>query len=281
MLLKAYAKINWSLAVLGRRPDGYHLLDSIMQRVSLYDTLEISPAGALSLTVANRPDLQTEDNLVLRAAQLLRRHFGIQQGAALHLTKRIPSGAGLGGGSADAAAALCGLANFWSIADAGPQLPSLAIQLGADVPFFLQAHPARIQGIGEIITPLSALPRHDLVLLKPAASLSTPVVFRTYDGLPQKPANPDIQQIQQALAAPHGGQSFSAALHNALQPAATSLLPEIEAGTAALRQEGATAALMTGSGSAVFGVFGTANAASAAAARLSARWPECWAVHTL
>ena len=157
MLLHAYAKINWALDTVGLRDDGYHLLDTIMQSISLHDDITIEPDSRLFLSVADAPHVPCdESNLILRAAEALRRHTGTAAGARITLRKRIPVGAGLGGGSTDAAAVLRALNDMWGLGLPEETLYEIGLSLGADVPFCLHGGLCRAQGIGEILTPFAA-----------------------------------------------------------------------------------------------------------------------------
>lgn len=264
MHIHAHAKINWTLAVTGMRPDGYHRLDTLMQTIALHDTLTLEAAQDLRLTIEGANTLSTgEDNLVLRAAHALRRHAGVSSGAHMHLIKRIPSGAGLGGGSADAAATLRALDRLWDLSCTPQTLAEIALSLGADVPFCLRGGLARAQGIGEALTPLAAPAPIDLVVLHPGISLSTPAVFRAFDAcapVSVPPVGSAAQAIQRRDLT-----ALAASLGNALQPAAISLCPQVATCVAALQRVGALHAQMTGSGSAVFGVFDSPEAAKRAA----------------
>src|SRR4030042_3844503 len=165
--LQAYAKINLTLEVLSKRPDGYHEIASVLQAISLADTLTFEPAETLDLN-CNVPELQTGDNLVLKAARLLKEISGYKKGARINLTKRIPLAAGLGSGSTDAAATLLGLNKLWGLNLAHNKLLELAAKLGSDVPFFLYGGTALAQGRGEKLTALPAATELWMILLKPA-----------------------------------------------------------------------------------------------------------------
>ena len=179
----ARAKINWSLNILGVRPNGYHELDMLMQQISLSDELVFEPADTLSLTVGGAPG--DESDLVLKAARALAelaRQRGMEtSGARICLTKRIPSRAGLGGGSADCAETLKALNRLWNLNFPMETLLELGAKLGADVPFCLTGGLARVSGVGERIEPLRNPPHCALVLITPGGGLSTPEVFRAYD----------------------------------------------------------------------------------------------------
>lgn len=281
MQITAYAKINWSLAVTGRRPDGYHLLDSLMQTIDLGDTITITPSERLTLSVDGiAPTANPEDNLVFRAASLLQATAGANQGADIHLTKKIPTGAGLGGGSADAAAVLVALNKLWSVNLPLDTLALMAVQLGADVPFCLTGGLARTQGIGEIIMQLPSTAQLSLVILQPEGGLSTPAVFRVYDSLPTVPSNPSIEAAQSALLK-GDMHRFGQSIGNALQSSAASLCPEISECITALYAQGAIRALITGSGSAVFGLFPDMESANRAAIVCNQRWKKCWVAQSI
>ena len=280
MIIRAYAKINWSLDTVGMREDGYHLLDMVMQSVSLHDTLSIEPAGSLSLRVDGPMRAPAgPDNLALRAAEALRQHAGISQGAAISLRKRIPSGAGLGGGSSDAAAVLRGLNSLWRLDYPLDTLCAIGLELGADIPYCLHGTLCRVEGIGESITPLSQGRIWHLVILQPCRGLSTRQVFTALGEAPalRRPDTPGV------IAALQNGafSQLPAVMGNTLQEISVPLRPQIRQAVTALREHGARAAQMTGSGSAVFGVFSSAAAARTAWEALRKKYRACYAAHTV
>ena len=280
MRLLVHAKINWTLAVTGQRPDGYHLLDMLMQSITLSDTLTVDPAETLSLRVSGRvSDLPSDErNLVFRAARLLQEETGCARGAAIHLEKRIPSQAGLGGGSADAAAALWALNRLWGLSLPDSALEALALRLGADVPFCLRGGLCRVGGIGEKLTSLPCAPRWPLVVVRPCAGLSTAEIFRAWHAAPPGPP----PQPEAVLAACRAGDASLLPAHpgNDLEAVSIARQPEILAACEALREAGALCGQMSGSGSAVFGVFPDRASAGAACRRLQARWPGAAACET-
>ncbi len=164
---RAYAKINLCLEVLGRRRDGYHQVATVLQNIGLYDLLTFEPAEEISLTVRGRPDLEGPENLVWRAAELLREATGCPLGVRIEVDKGIPVAAGLGGGSSDAAATLVALNRLWGLEVPPAALRQLALRLGSDVPFFLPGGTAYAAGRGEEVEPLPPLPRHWVVLVFP------------------------------------------------------------------------------------------------------------------
>lgn len=266
----AAAKVNLYLHVTGRLPDGYHLLDSLAVFPAVGDVLHAAPADRLSLAVTGPfgAGLRTEpDNLVLRAARALADHAGVPADAKLLLEKHLPVASGIGGGSADAAAALRLLADLWGVA---PAPPALALALGADVPVCLASMPARMGGIGEMLSAAPALPPFGMVLANPGAAVATPAVFRARaPGFTPPAALPARWPDAHAMAAD------LARLTNDLQAPATLLCPSITEVLAALHTlPGCLLARMSGSGATCFALFATAAAATTAAGLL--RRPDWW-----
>ncbi|MDR2514953.1 MAG: 4-(cytidine 5'-diphospho)-2-C-methyl-D-erythritol kinase [Christensenellaceae bacterium] len=263
LLARAYAKVNPCLDVLAKKEDGYHEIDYILQSISLFDELFFEEAAGLSLEPEGRR-VPIEGNLVLRAAALLRGEAGTKKGARIRLRKQIPIEAGLGGGSADAAAALCALNLLWGLKLPPAALHELAARLGADVPFCLRGGTARARGIGtdlEFFTPREEL---SFVLVKPKEGLLTKAVFAAWDGL-RNPRHPMVGRARNALI--EGDfEAFAGAMGNGLEEAAQGLCPGVGRALLALRKAGARGAAMSGSGSAVLGLFdGQAEAERAAA----------------
>lgn len=270
--VRSTAKINLTLKVTGTRQDGYHLLDSLFCAIDLHDllTLEPVPSGFETICLTGE---QIPRNLTTRAAQLFYQATGQPGGCHICLDKRIPMEAGLGGGSGDAAAVLRALNEHFGAPLSPDALSELAVGLGADVPFALTGGLARITGIGECRRPLPDLPPVFFVLAKPSAGLSTQQMFAAYDAAP--PCLPiDNDAFCRALYAldatglrAHGG--------NDLQPAAERCLPIISALQNRLYEQGALYAAMTGSGSAVFGLFTDRAQAQSACQAMQALVPFC------
>lgn len=262
----AWAKINLTLHVTGQRDDGYHLLDSLVVRASVGDELHVMPSERLSLTVSGpgAKGVPTDErNLVLRAAALL--DAGAGRGAALHLIKHLPAAAGIGGGSADAAAALEVLAAHW-----GTALPKDPARLGADVPVCLVDSPQRMQGVGEVLTPLPALPPCHLVLVNPRIDVPTPAVFAALTDKAQPPMPkviPDFANLAEFV-------EFLLMQRNDLAAPAIARAPVIADCLDAL--DDAKLARMSGSGATCFGLYETAPEAEAAAERIRAEAPQWW-----
>ena len=190
--LKAHAKINLALDVIGKRPDGFHEVAMIMQSVSLHDTVALSLGGDAISLVCNRADLPCDHtNLAFRAATLLRQECGVSQGVHIELTKRIPMAAGLAGGSTDAAAVLKGLNVLWKLALSPDELETLAARLGSDVPFCLWGGTTLATGRGEILEPLPDFAGYGVVLANPPLAVSTAWVYGNFQRLVRpRPASP-------------------------------------------------------------------------------------------
>ena len=265
--LRAPAKLNLYLCVLRKRPDGYHEIETLFERIDLADalTFRLRLAG-LTLTCTDPALSCGEDNLVLRAARLLQRAGGTAQGAEMHLVKRIPVAAGLGGGSSDAAAALLGLNRLWRLGLPRARLAALAASLGSDVAFFLQPQPFAIgKGRGERCRPVSGR-RLAHVLVVPRERLSTATV---YGGLrfPLTPPAHSLTIFQHALR--NGSLSeLAEGLWNDLEPEAIRRCPVILTIHARLRQSGCLGVRLSGSGTAVFGLCRDVPHARAVARRL-------------
>jgi 4-diphosphocytidyl-2-C-methyl-D-erythritol kinase len=253
IIMLAPAKVNLSLRIVGRRADGYHLLDSLMVPVNLCDELTIEAShGRLEIVVTcDDPTVPgDETNLAYKAASLFCRETNTPATISLALRKRIPAAAGLGGGSSDAAAVLKGLNVLLSLRLSEDRLGSLGAHLGADVPFFIPCRPAKIAGIGEMLTPVPPLPSRWLVIVVPPFGVSTPWAYRRFDEL----SSPAMLQTNVASQPPTNpwAREF---LINDLERAVLPEYPRIERIKEQLLRLGADGALMSGSGSAVFAVF--------------------------
>lgn len=272
MQIEARAKINWALEITGQRADGYHLLDGVMQPIALSDTLLIEKASTLSLTVEGSSLSAGEDNLVLRSARALQAYTNTHEGAKIHLIKRIPMGAGLGGGSADAAAVLKGLNHFWQLNLPMDTLLSIGVKLGADIPFCLLDAPMRAQGIGEILTPVPCSRTFPLLLIQPCEGLSTKEIFTTYHQ--ENPNGGNVEDVMEALKNGDLDLMEKSAV-NMLQTVSVLKKPVLQTAIHALYAAGASFARMTGSGSVVFGAFETEEAAQKASETLKSFYSVC------
>jgi 4-diphosphocytidyl-2-C-methyl-D-erythritol kinase len=258
--------------VTGRRPDGYHLLDSLAVFAQAGDLLSGTPAASLSLSVEGTfaADLPASgDNLVLRAARALAREAGVTSGARLVLTKMVPVASGIGGGSADAAAALRLLCRLWGIAPGSADLLGIALSLGADVPVCLGSRPAHMGGIGDRLGPAPLLPPCGMVLVNPGMPVATAAVFGARPGGFSAPA-----VLPKAWPDAAGMAVDLAQLRNDLESAAIAICPAIGEVLAAIAaQTGCLLARMSGSGATCFGLFPTIASAQTAARRISQpRW---------
>lgn len=273
--IPAPAKLNLFLHVTGRRADGYHLLESLTCLTGYADRLDIAPADTLELRITG-PYAQAlpvaQDNLVLRAARLLQAQaHGAPRGASILLHKHIPVGAGLGGGSADAAAALDALARFWDMRLSPEARHAMALSLGSDVPACALGAPGWVTGTGDTVAPV-AVPGGWAVLVNPGLPLLTADVFRAFRApfaasVAPPPPLPDIA----ALAA------WAARQRNVLEDAALSLCPAIGDVLSALAAtENCLLPRMSGSGATCFGLYAGAAQARAAAARIRAAHPGWW-----
>lgn len=284
------AKLNLFLEVLNKRPDGFHNLETVMVMLGIYDTLQFShrpksesettaPPIQLCVFSSNSQEVTSvpsgSDNLVVKAAELLRTHTGYEGGARIQLWKRIPAEAGLAGGSSDAAATLAGLNRLWKLNLPNTELHQLAARLGSDVPFFLNPTPAALcRGRGEIIEPLQLPQGLFFVVVKPSSGLSTPTVFRQWK--PQKNRRSAAALIEELYRGP--SPRLGVTLFNALQSPAEDLNSEIATLREVFSKEPVSGHMMSGSGTAYFGVCRHRRHAEFVAARLLSRRIGCVAV---
>lgn len=269
--IDAPAKVNLYLHVVGRRSDGYHLLDTLMVFTELGDRIEVEAADTLSLQTdgpfVDRLPNDADDNLVMRAARALAEAAGVPLAARISLTKNLPVSAGLGSGSSDAAATLKALSQLWQIPEDKVDLPALALSLGADVPACLRAEPVFVGGIGEVLTPAPRLPQVDILLVNPGVQLVTGSVFDARRGgfhpearFTQTPQN--VRELAEIL----GDRE------NDLAEAATRLSPVVSGMIRAIESApGCRLARMTGSGATCFGLFDDAGTAERACEQLRSR----------
>lgn len=273
LCIRAPAKINLGLAVLGKRPDGYHELRTIFQAVSLCDRLRLRrrPRG-VSVRCPALPGLG-EGNLAHRAASLFLRESGIRGGVGIDLEKRIPAGGGLGGGSSDAAAVLVGCCRLFGVRPPPERLAAWAAALGSDVPFFIAGGTAIGAGRGELLTPLAPWPGPVAVLIyAPERGIATAEVFRAFRGGGLTRREEAFTILSARWQAGHLGR-FGAALFNDLERPAFSLVPELSRVKQLLRGAGAEGVSLTGSGSCIYGLFTGAEAAERARRALGAACP--------
>ncbi len=280
--VRAYAKINLTLDVKGRRADGYHELATVMQTVDLHDTLCLTSTGDGRVEiVCTRPELGNEENLAARAARLLRERFSISQGVLIELRKRIPVAAGLGGGSSDAAAVLLALQQWWRLPLSLSELQALAATLGSDVSFFLTGGLALCEGRGERVTPLAALWPQSmrwLLLLKPAISIATARVFQA---LPASDYS-DGSASRDLVEALHEGRlPRPENFHNGLERGVLEHYPGVARAKADLLQAGASLVRLSGSGPTLYAPFPNLSSATRAQEHLQALGYEIYLAHAV
>jgi 4-diphosphocytidyl-2-C-methyl-D-erythritol kinase len=275
--ISAPCKLNLHLRVLARRMDGYHDIESVFQLISLADELSVSIRGAENSCEVVSPRMELPlVNTITRATDLFRSATGIQDGLRVDIAKRVPSGAGLGGGSSDAAAVLVALNRLFSAGLASADLMKLAAQIGSDVPFFLSGAAAVVEGRGERVSPIAS--RDDLagVLIWPAVHSSTAEAYGLVDrwheaGNDRGALWPPVSELERLYRSPVSDWQFG----NSFQEPLEARYPAIGDARHDLAGAGAVFSAMTGSGSAVFGLFTDAAAAEAAHKTLSARWQTC------
>lgn len=267
---KAYGKINLSLDVLGRRANGYHDVSMVMQTVDLYDVItlrKLSDRDGIILTtdVDNIP--LDEGNIVYKAIKLVKEEYGIDIGVSADIKKRLPVAAGMGGGSADAAAALRGMNTLFELGLRSERLEELGVRLGADIPFLIKGGIALAEGIGEKLTALPAFPECRLVIVKPNVSVSTKEVYEAFDSLTEV-VHPDIKKLTGSLGKEDLGYIVKL-LGNVLEDVTIKKHGIIDEIKRLLIENGAVFSMMTGSGPTVFGIFENEEKAVMAGERLS------------
>lgn len=267
MKWKAHAKLNLALDITGMRPDGYHLIDTIIQEISLYDDIDIVPADSIQIDC---PGIEAENNIARAAAEAFFHASGIRAGVYIQIQKHIPVGAGLGGGSSDAAAVLCALNQLYGRPLRQAQLLGEAVRLGADVPACIIGGTLRARGIGDEIEQIENRCRMHFLLVKPERSISTAQAYRLYDMLPA--GRVDIAAAERAL---QDGDvtAFCAAAGNVLLSAALMQVPEIAQAGQDCLDSGAEAWMLTGSGSCIFSIFRNRDRRERARQKLAGRYP--------
>lgn len=252
----APAKLNLFLHIVGRRPDGYHLLQTVFRFIDRFDQLKFSPRADSKIVLATPiPGVAPDTDLTVRAAQALQQHTACRQGATIHLQKNLPMGGGLGGGSSDAATALLALNHLWQTGLQRNELEKLGLSLGADVPVFIHGHNTFAEGIGESFTNVT-LPAETYLVLNPAVNVPTATIFGARE-----------LKRDTARISPHAWLHGEG--HNDLEAVACSLFPLVGKNLAWLKQQ-APKAMMTGSGSCVFAGFPSHAAAETALKQLPA-----------
>ncbi len=277
MRLLAHAKINLSLGITGLLPDGYHQVEMIMQSLELADQIDLSLTRSKIEISGDQPYIPwNQKNLAYKAATLLQKNGNCSRGVQICIRKKIPTRAGLGGGSADAAAVLLGLNELWQLGLSLEKLQELALQLGSDVPFCLSGGCALASGRGEKLQPLPCRIQPQILLLKPPWGVSTAKAYQEYDCQPA-PLQPDNQKLARALAV---GDWAGIKLVNALEEPVFRLYPQLRVIKKALYQTRPLGVLMTGSGSCIYGLYSDLNQAQTAMKKILAKWPRMQAYCT-
>lgn len=282
LTMLAPAKVNLFLHVAGRREDGYHLLDSLVAFADIGDALRIDPAPEFSFSVQGifAPAFHAKEresgpdsaNLAVRAVHALAKASGNMPAFHLSLTKNIPLGAGLGGGSSDAGAVLWALVRAWNISPQAPYLPDIALSLGADVPVCVGCRPVRLRGVGEVLDPVPEIPEIPAVLVWPGRPCATAEVFRGFSG-----SFRDEVVLPESFGGVEALIAFLQGCGNDLTPDAARIVPEVSEALESLGAEpGCLLARMSGSGSSCFGLFADEAAALSAAESLARARPSWW-----
>lgn len=250
----AYAKINLSLDVTGKLPNGYHQVRMIMQTVGIYDTLTFERTdGEIRITADGGELPLGPDNLIYKAILLMRETYGITGGARVHLEKRIPIAAGMAGGSTDAACAMKAMNELYELGLSRQSLMELAVKIGADVPYCIMGGTALAEGIGEKLTKLRDMPRMLLLVAKPNAFVSTKEVYQRLDSK-EIPDHPDVDGMMEAVQAGELA-GIVGRLGNVLETVTVEMVPAIGVLKSRMLEGGALGSLMSGSGPTVFGIF--------------------------
>ncbi len=265
MKIKANAKINFSLAIRGKRADGYHLIDTVMHSISLFDTVLIEKSDTLTVLCG---DLPQEENIAYKAANLFFERTGIRGGAKIEIKKNIPLSAGLGGGSADASAVLCGLDKMYNTKLSDNILCEMAVSLGADVPFFIKGGCMRSEGIGEILTPYPTLKKGYILLSKGDTKPSTKEMYNRLDS--QKTVLADTEKVLKCLES-NDLDTLSECMYNAFE----TVWPKSRVKASLLKTDAKIVAL-TGSGPTWFAVYETKDALHRAKDEIIKQNIPCW-----
>ena len=277
---KSYAKINLSLDVLGRLPDGYHSVKMVMQSLSLFDLVIVDRASrGISISTSCKFIPHNQKNIAYKAAELFFRKAKTDAGAKILIHKNIPVSAGLAGGSGNAAAVLCALNTLYNFPMSEKELFDAALELGADVPYCIKGGTCLAEGIGEKLTPLSPLPQFPVVLVKPDISIATAEIYKKID-FEDNVLHPDTNAVLTAIETKNFDLLF-ANMRNAMQSVTEKMCPEISAICENLTDLGARASLMSGSGPTVFGIFEDDIAAKKAFDCLSKSYSKTFLTHFL
>jgi len=273
--LASYAKVNLTLEVFGKRADGYHDIDSVVQVIDLSDSLCISKAepGVIDVEADVLQVPSGPENSVYRACEVFFQATGIRGGVKCRIGKRIPMQAGLGGGSGNAAAALIALNRLYDTRLTDSELVRLGASIGSDVPLFIVGGTARMRGRGEIVEPLPDAPQLHFVIVKPEVNVSTAWAYAELDKQPERRSTRASDEAERAIRR-RDRNALIRSLWNDFDPVVATAIPEVQDAQRALEKIGAEKAMLCGSGSAVFGVFESEKSAELAAAQLQNRYAD-------
>ncbi len=271
--MKAYAKVNLALDVLGKQEDGYHKMKMINHSIDLSDVLEFSSRDSGVFLSSDAIDLPLDrENLVVMAAESFIDHYKINKGVDIHLKKEIPHGAGLAGGSSDAATTLMALNQLFKVNVTKDELAPIALSIGADVPYCLYGKTALVEGIGEKITPLPSFGNWEMILIKPDLSISTAWAFKQLD-LARDINSPNIDGLIRGI---NSGNINFKDIGNVFEKPLFKIYPKLEKIKDDLLDQGAQAAIMTGSGSTLVGYYADYQKAANAYKHLKKRYINCY-----
>lgn len=278
--LKSKAKINLSIDVLGKREDGYHNVEMVMQTIGLHDivTIEENTSGEITIKSDTSNIPCDERNIAYKAASLMKEFIGTDRGAHIYIQKRIPVGAGMAGGSSNAAAVLTGLNSLWKAGLTESELMDMGVTLGADVPFCIKGGTMLAQGIGEKLTPIRKSCDFWVVVCKPNFSISTVEVYKNLD-ISQIPERPDTAKVIEYIE--HGDvKSLAGSMVNVLEQVSEKRYSVISHIKEKMMHQKALGSIMTGSGPTVFGIFKNFDDAHRAEAKLKSLWDQTYLTKT-
>ena len=269
LICRSYAKLNLTLQILGKRQDGYHEIDTVLQTISLHDEIRFTSRtdGQIHLH-CDDPEIPTDhQNLIVKAANMLRKYSSEIRGVNIRLSKKIPAQGGLGGASSNAAVSVIALNQLWDLRLTQDEMVSTSANLGSDVPFFLSGGTARAQGTGTVISDLPDFPGTPLIVITPNAKVSTPLAYAALKA-PSLTTQGSVSILSSSFAGPSSVRFTSEALHNDFEEVIFEIEPEIGRAKQALLDSGAQGGLLAGSGSSVFGLYENKDARERALASL-------------
>lgn len=271
--LRAYGKINITLDITGKRDDGYHLLNTILQTVDVFDEVTLSKRPKGILVNVDQPFVPADErNLAFKAAKIIKEKFRLKEGVLIDIKKKIPVGGGMAGGSTDAACVISGMNRLFDLKMDQAEQDEIALQIGADVPFCLRRGTFLAEGIGEKLTRLDPMPNLSVLICAPAFQVSTQQAYQAYDERPEKSPR-KIEPLLEGMKTGDLNAIFSN-MHNSLEPVVEMFHPEIGAIRKCMLDSGAQKAMMSGSGSTVFGLFENPKTAQAACDAMKTRIPD-------